>query len=110
MHLSAQAAYVGVVEDIADDGFFTALSTEKRNERLSISFTTPPLPFGKTKDDVYWGGTGGIASQRIMWAKGPLNAPNNCAANSTFSYHNGHRAVVALSFPGPAAVLCTSPG
>jgi len=98
-HLTAQSAYVGVVEDVKDDGFFSDLRVEKRNGRLSISFATPPLPFGKTKYDVYSAYGGGIGGQRVMWATGSLWAPDNCTGANSFSYHNNQRAVMAVAFP-----------
>ena len=104
-HLSAQAAYVGVVEDVEDDGFFKNLIVESNDGRVSISFTAPPLSLGKTFSDVAWSGSA-LGVQRIMWATGPINGDDDCSQDNVYGYHSSARAVVALAFPGPVNVDC----
>lgn len=69
-HLKA-TAYVGVVEEVEDDGFFTDLSAETVDGKKTLSFTAN-LDMGETEDDASWQGKH-FGAQRVMWASGLMN-------------------------------------
>ena len=77
----------------------TDVSAAYTDGRISISFTTPPYPFGKSHKDVRWR-TGALAAQRVMWATGATWAADDCGKNNTFGYHDGNRGLASLAFPG----------
>jgi len=111
-HMVADA-YVGSVADVPDDGriFNTSLSSFPNpvlGSLTMLSFTAK-LYAGKTEDDLKYQNRM-FGEQRIMWARGAMGTAiegaDECSVG--LNYHDGHRGLASLNFPGNGQPCQTS--